>query len=92
MDPKLLRRTVLVVFVGGIALAVGMLVDNAVVVLESVVRRRESGLDRREAARLGTADVATAVFAATLTSVAVFLAALEETKIHAAARRRRDVL
>src|SRR5512139_541963 len=64
--------TLNIMSLGGIALAVGMLVDNAVVVLESVVRRHESGLDRREAARLGTADVATAVFAATLTSVAVF--------------------
>lgn len=57
---------------GGIALAVGMLVDNAVVVLESIVRRREQGLPRAEAARLGTAEVGTAVIAATLTSVAVF--------------------
>jgi HAE1 family hydrophobic/amphiphilic exporter-1 len=64
--------TLNIMSLGGIALAVGMLVDNAVVVLESIVRRHESGLDRREAARLGTADVATAVFAATLTSVAVF--------------------
>jgi HAE1 family hydrophobic/amphiphilic exporter-1 len=57
---------------GGIALAVGMLVDNAVVVLESVVRNQEHGLDRPEAARRGTAEVATAVTASTLTSVAVF--------------------
>lgn len=57
---------------GGIALAVGMLVDNAVVVLESVVRHRERGLPRAEAARLGTSEVATAITAATLTSVAVF--------------------
>jgi hydrophobic/amphiphilic exporter-1 (mainly G- bacteria), HAE1 family len=64
--------TLNIMSLGGIALAVGMLVDNAVVVLESIVRRHESGLDRREAARLGTADVAGAVFAATLTSVAVF--------------------
>lgn len=57
---------------GGIALAVGMLVDNAVVVLESIVRRREQGMSRLDAAREGTRDVATAVTAATLTSVAVF--------------------
>jgi hydrophobic/amphiphilic exporter-1 (mainly G- bacteria), HAE1 family len=57
---------------GGIALAIGMLVDNAVVVLESIVRRSEQGLPRTEAARQGTAEVATAVTAATLTSVAVF--------------------
>jgi HAE1 family hydrophobic/amphiphilic exporter-1 len=57
---------------GGIALAVGMLVDNAVVVLESIVRNREAGASRAEAARRGTSEVGTAVTAATLTSVAVF--------------------
>ena len=57
---------------GGIALAVGMLVDNAVVVLENIVRHREHGLSRLEAAQLGTREVATAITAATLTSVAVF--------------------
>jgi HAE1 family hydrophobic/amphiphilic exporter-1 len=57
---------------GGISLAVGMLVDNAVVVLEAIVRKRELGLSRIEAARLGTKEVSTAVTAATLTSVAVF--------------------
>lgn len=57
---------------GGLALAVGMLVDNAVVVLEAIVRKRELGHSRAEAARLGTREVSTAVTAATLTSVAVF--------------------
>ena len=57
---------------GGIALAVGMLVDNAVVVLENIVRHRERGLPRLQAAQLGTSEVATAITAATLTSVAVF--------------------
>jgi len=64
--------TLNIMSLGGIALAVGMLVDNAVVVLESIVRKREQGLGRREAARLGTREVATAVTASTLTSVAVF--------------------
>ncbi|HUO78872.1 MAG TPA: efflux RND transporter permease subunit [Steroidobacteraceae bacterium] len=57
---------------GGIALAVGMLVDNAVVVLESIVRRRERGADQATAAREGTREVSMAVTAATLTSIAVF--------------------
>ena len=57
---------------GGIALAVGMLVDNAVVVLEAIVRRREHGASPMVAAQEGTAEVAMAVTAATLTSVAVF--------------------
>jgi len=64
--------TLNIMSLGGIALAVGMLVDNAVVVLESIVRKQEHGVERREAARLGTHEVATAVFASTLTSVAVF--------------------
>jgi len=64
--------TLNIMSLGGIALAVGMLVDNAVVVLESIVRKQEHGLDRREAARFGTGEVATAVTASTLTSVAVF--------------------
>lgn len=57
---------------GGLALGVGMLVDNAVVVLESIQRYREEGLDRPEAAARGTADVGAAVVASTLTTVAVF--------------------
>jgi HAE1 family hydrophobic/amphiphilic exporter-1 len=64
--------TLNIMSLGGIALAVGMLVDNAVVVLESIVRKQEQGLERREAAQRGTHEVATAVFASTLTSVAVF--------------------
>jgi HAE1 family hydrophobic/amphiphilic exporter-1 len=57
---------------GGIALAVGMLVDNAIVVLENIVRKREEGFGVLEAARNGTEEVATAVIAATLTTIAVF--------------------
>ncbi len=64
--------TLNIMSLGGIALAVGMLVDNAVVVLESIVRKQEHGYERREAARLGTGEVAMAVTASTLTSVAVF--------------------
>lgn len=57
---------------GGIALAVGMLVDNSIVVLENIVRKKEQGQDVLEAARNGTAEVASAVVAATLTTIAVF--------------------
>ena len=58
---------------GGMALAVGMLVDNAVVVLEAIVRKREHGhVARRRRRSSGTREVSTAVTAATLTSVAVF--------------------
>ncbi|MEO1244728.1 MAG: efflux RND transporter permease subunit [Pseudomonadota bacterium] len=57
---------------GGIALAVGMLVDNSIVVLENIVRKKEQGEGVLEAARNGTSEVAGAVFAATLTTIAVF--------------------
>ena len=57
---------------GGIALAVGMLVDNSIVVLENIVRKKEQGQGTLEAAQNGTAEVASAVVAATLTTIAVF--------------------
>jgi HAE1 family hydrophobic/amphiphilic exporter-1 len=58
---------------GGLALGVGMLVDNSIVVLESISRRQEAGLDRKEATFKGASDVGRAVTASTLTTVAVFL-------------------
>ncbi len=57
---------------GGIALAVGMLVDNSIVVLENIVRRKEQGEGIVEAAQNGASEVASAVVAATLTTIAVF--------------------
>lgn len=58
---------------GGLALGVGMLVDNSIVVLESIFRCREEGDDLMTAAIRGTAEVNGAVVASTLTTVAVFL-------------------
>ena len=57
---------------GGIALAVGMLVDNSIVVLENIVRKKEQGEGIVEAAQNGTTEVGGAVVAATLTTIAVF--------------------
>jgi len=57
---------------GGLALCIGMLVDNSIVVLESVHRCREEGDAPLQAAIRGTTEVAGAVFASTLTTVAVF--------------------
>lgn len=57
----------------GLIVGVGMLVDNAVVVMENIFRHREEGLDRTEATRVGAREVSLAVTAATLTSVIVFL-------------------
>ena len=58
---------------GGLALGIGMLVDNAIVVLENIHVQRERGLPPDEAAVKGTAKVAAAVVASTLTTVCVFL-------------------
>ena len=57
---------------GGIALAVGLLVDNAIVVLENIAKKKEQGLPLMEASQEGTKEVAGAITAATLTTVAVF--------------------
>jgi HAE1 family hydrophobic/amphiphilic exporter-1 len=57
----------------GLIVGVGMLVDNAVVVIENIFRHQELGRDRDTAARIGAREVSTAVIAATLTSVIVFL-------------------
>ena len=58
---------------GGLALGVGMLVDNSIVVLESVRRYRDQGLSSLEAARQGSSVVGKAVIAATLTTICVFV-------------------
>ncbi len=57
----------------GLIVGIGMLVDNAVVVMENIFRHQEEGKDQQESARLGAKEVALAVTAATLTSVIVFI-------------------
>lgn len=57
----------------GIALAVGMLLDNSVVVMENIFRLRAIGVPSEEAAVRGTKEVWKSVFAATLTTITVFL-------------------
>ncbi|MTI68248.1 MAG: efflux RND transporter permease subunit [Firmicutes bacterium] len=58
---------------GGLALGIGMLVDNAIVVLENIYRFRQEGYSRKDAAIKGAKEVGMAVTASTLTTVAVFL-------------------
>jgi HAE1 family hydrophobic/amphiphilic exporter-1 len=58
---------------GGLALGVGMLVDNAIVVLENVFRHRESGRSLVDSAVEGTSEVSSAILASTLTTLAVFV-------------------
>ncbi|HUP65578.1 MAG TPA: efflux RND transporter permease subunit, partial [Thermoanaerobaculia bacterium] len=65
--------TLNIMSLGGLALGVGMLVDNAIVVLEAIFKRRERGEGALEAASGGASEVGMAVIASTLTTVAVFL-------------------
>jgi HAE1 family hydrophobic/amphiphilic exporter-1 len=66
-------RTLNILSMMGLMLAVGMLVDNAVVVLESIHRRRQDGVGPLRAALAGSREVLPAVVCSTLTSVIVFL-------------------
>ena len=58
---------------GGLALGVGRLVDDAIVVLENTYRHREAGKSKQEAALIGTQEVGTAIIASTLTTMVVFV-------------------
>lgn len=62
-----------VMSLGGLTLGIGMLVDNSIVVLESIHRKKKQGIPLARAAVDGTDEVGAAVVASTLTSVAVFL-------------------
>ncbi|SEC78763.1 efflux RND transporter permease subunit [Paenibacillus sp. GP183] len=65
-------QTINTITLGGLALGLGSLVDFAVVVLESIFRKRHEGLDPQEAAKVGTKEVGTAVMASALAQIAVF--------------------
>jgi HAE1 family hydrophobic/amphiphilic exporter-1 len=61
---------------GGLALGVGMLVDNSIVVLENIFRHREEGKGVKESAIVGSREVVMAITASTLTTIAVFVPVL----------------
>ena len=70
---QLLDITLNMMSLGGIAMGVGMIVDNSIVVLENIFRFRSEGKGRWEACVDGTGEVALSISASTLTTIAVFL-------------------
>ncbi len=62
-----------IISLGGLALGIGMLVDNSIVVLENITRYREMGCSLLDAAVKGTKEVSLAITASTFTTIAVFL-------------------
>jgi HAE1 family hydrophobic/amphiphilic exporter-1 len=65
--------TLNIMTLGGLALGAGMLVDNAIVVMENIFRNLEKGLSLKEAAVRGTSEVSGAITASTITTIVVFL-------------------
>ena len=65
--------TLNVISLSGLALGIGMLVDNSIVVIENIYRMRSEGMSVQEAATEGAREVAGAILASTLTTVCVFL-------------------
>lgn len=66
-------QTLNIMTLGGLALGIGMLVDNAIIVVENIFRLLEQGKSRTEAAIEGTREVSGAIIASTLTTIVVFL-------------------
>ncbi len=70
---KLFGFTINVMTLMGLSLAIGMLIDDAIVVRENIVRHLQRGKDHFDAARDGTAEIGLAVMATTFTIIAVFI-------------------
>lgn len=68
--------TLNIISMGGLALGVGMLVDNSIVVIENIYRLRALGMDTKKAAIKGAKQVSGAIFASTLTTIIVFVPVL----------------
>ena len=65
--------TINIMTLSGLALGAGMLIDNVIVVIESIFRNREQGLEHKEAIINGTTEVSGAVIASTLTTIVIFI-------------------
>lgn len=64
--------TINLLTLGGLALGIGMLVDNSIVVIENIFRHMEEGESKEEASKRGASEVGMAITASTLTTIAVF--------------------
>jgi CzcA family heavy metal efflux pump len=70
---RLANQTLNLMSLGGMAVAIGLVVDDAIVMVEAIARHRDLGADSESAASLGTAELAPAVIGTTLTTVVVFI-------------------
>ncbi|ADU29551.1 efflux RND transporter permease subunit [Evansella cellulosilytica] len=66
-------ETINIITLGGLALGIGLLVDNSIVILENIYKFRERGYSKKDAAINGAKEVASAVIASTMTSMVVFV-------------------
>jgi multidrug efflux pump subunit AcrB len=78
---RLFDKSLNVISLAGLAFAVGLVMDAAIVTLENIVRCRQSGLELKEAVAKGTRQISGALFASTVTSVAIFAPVLFMTGI-----------
>ncbi|HKJ17041.1 MAG TPA: efflux RND transporter permease subunit [Xanthomonadales bacterium] len=70
---NLMGRSLNIVSLAGLAFAVGLVLDAAIIVQENIVRLRQDGMSRKKAVRKGPSQVVGALFASTITSIAIFL-------------------
>jgi multidrug efflux pump subunit AcrB len=70
---SMLGRSLNIVSLAGLAFAVGLVLDAAIIVQENIVRLRQDGMPAAQAAREGPSQVVGALFASTITSIAIFL-------------------
>jgi len=73
---RMFDKSLNVISLAGLAFAVGLVMDAAIVTLENIVRCRQNGLDMNEAVAKGTRQITGALFASTVTSVAIFVPVL----------------
>jgi CzcA family heavy metal efflux pump len=70
---RVAHQTLNLMSLGGMAVAIGLVVDDAIVMIEAIARHRDAGADARDAAVNGTAELAPAVIGTTITTVVVFV-------------------